>query len=68
MKSFPRMNLAPTDELGSHRSHGWTQIIIEHESHEFHELFRADDTSIHMQVTVATATENLWKSVQSVGV
>ena len=34
-------------------------IIIEHESHEFHELFRADDTSIHLQVTVATATENL---------
>ena len=43
-------------------------IIFEHESHEFHELFRADDTSIYLQVTVATATENLWKSVQSVGV
>ena len=45
-----------------------TDVIFEHEFHEFHELFRADDTSIHMQVTVATATENLWKSVQSVGV
>ena len=42
-----------------------TDVIFEH---EFHELFRADDTSIHLQVTVATATENLWKSVQSVGV
>ena len=44
-----------------------TDVIFEHESHEF-QLFRADDTSIHLQVTVATATENLWKSVQSVGV
>ena len=36
-----------------------TDVIFEHESHESNELFRADDTSIHLQVTVATATENL---------
>ena len=44
---------SPTDELISHRSHT--------------DYFHADYTSTHLQVTVAQATENLWKSVQSVG-
>ena len=61
MKSSTRMNKAPADYTDEHRLFSMRRNTdyFEHEPHEFHELFRADDTSIHMQVTVATATENL---------